>query len=67
MDLRADGESLRGVVAYTLPDGRQWTHRFGRGARILDDRALAAELARAGLRLDRIVGRGRRWCAARPA
>ena len=61
-----DGESLRGVVVYTLPDGRHWTHRFGPGGRVLDDDALREALVAAGLGLERIFGPTRRWCLARP-
>ena len=67
VELQPDGDSLRGVVVYSLPDGRSWTHRFGPGGRILDDDALRTDLETAGLRLERIFGPKRRWCLARPA
>ena len=67
VELQPDGESLRGIVVYSLPDGRRWTHRFGPGGRVLDDDAIRTELGRAGLRLERIFGPKRRWCLARPA
>ena len=67
VELQPDGDSLRGVVVYSLPDGRSWTHRFGLGGRILDDDALRTDLETAGLRLERIFGPKRRWCLARPA
>ncbi len=66
VDLRPDGDSLRGIVVYSLPDGRHWTHRFGPGGKVLDDDALGEDLAAAGLRLERIFGPKRRWCVARP-
>lgn len=67
VELQPDRDSLRGIVVYSLPDGRHWTHRFGPGGRILDDDALRADLAAVGLRLERIFGPKRRWCIARPA
>lgn len=67
VELQPDGDSLRGIVVYSLPDGRRWTHRFGPGGRVLDDDAIRTELERAGLRLERIFGAKRRWCLARPA
>jgi len=67
VELQPDGDSLRGVVVYSVPDGRSWTHRFGPGGRILDDDALRTDLETAGLRLERIFGPKRRWCLARPA
>ena len=67
VELVPDGDSLRGVVVYSLPDGRCWTHRFGPGGRVLDDDALRTELEAAGLQLERIFGPARRWCLARPA
>jgi SAM-dependent methyltransferase len=66
VELQPDGDSLRGVVVYSLPDGRSWTHRFGPGGRVLDDDALRAALEDAGLRLERIFGPTRRWSLARP-
>ncbi len=66
VELQPDGDSLRGIVVYSLPDGRRWTHRFGPGGRVLDDDAIRTELADAGLRLERIFGPKRRWCLARP-
>lgn len=66
VELLPDGESLRGIVVYSLPDGRRWTHRFGPGGRVLDDDAMRSELAAAGLRLERTFGPGRRWCLAGP-
>lgn len=66
VELRRDGDSLRGIVVYSLPDGRRWTHRFGPGGRVLDDDAIRQGLEAAGLRLERIFGPKRRWCVARP-
>ena len=34
-ELQPDGDSLRGIVVYSLTDGRRWTHRFGPGGRVL--------------------------------
>ena len=59
------GDELSGVVVYSLPDGRHWTHRFERG-RILDDEALGEELRAAGLELRRFLDPKRRWCEAVP-
>lgn len=67
VDVERVGDAVRGIVAYALPDGRRWTHRFGPGAKVLDDDAMRAELDAAGLRLERFFGPKRRWCAARPA
>lgn len=67
VEFQPDGDSLRGIVVYSLPDGRHWTHRFRPGGRILDDDAIRAALDLAGLRLQRIFGPDRRWCLARPA
>ncbi len=67
VELQPEGDSLRGIVAYSLPDGRRWTQRFGPGGKVLDDEALGDELAAAGLRLERIFGPKRRWCLARLA
>lgn len=61
------GRSAYARLTYEHPDGRVWTQE-GRGTpKILDDDALGGELARAGLRLERILGPKRRWCLARPA
>lgn len=61
------GRSAYAKVTYEHPDGRRWTHE-GRGTpRVLDDDAMRSELARAALRLERILGPKRRWCVARPA
>jgi SAM-dependent methyltransferase len=62
-----EGDRVRGIVVYSLPDGRSWTHRFGRGGRILDDDALRAELREEKLDLVRVFGPKRRWCLGRPA
>jgi SAM-dependent methyltransferase len=64
VELQPDGDSLRGIVVYSLPDGRRWTHRFDPGGRVLDDAAMREELAAAGLHLERIFGPKRRWCLA---
>ncbi len=66
VEIERVGEGVRGIVAYSLPDGRRWTHRFGPGGRILGDDAMREELELAGLRLERIFGPKRRWCEARP-
>lgn len=66
LEIERRGDGIRGIVAYSLPDGRHWTHRFGPGGRILDDDALRDELRLAGLELVRIFGPKRRWCAAAP-
>lgn len=61
------GRNAYARVTYEHPDGRVWTHE-GRGTpKILDDDTMRDELARAGLRLERILGPKRRWCLARPA
>lgn len=62
-----EGDAIHGVVVYSLPDGRHWTHRFDPGGRILDDEAIRAEVSAAGLGLVRVFGPKRRWCAATPA
>lgn len=67
LEIEREGDGIRGVVVYSFPDGRRWTHRFGPGSRILDDDAMRRELEVAGLRLERIFGPKRRWCLARPA
>ena len=67
VELQPDGDSLRGIVVYSLPDGRRWTHRFGPGGRILDDDAIRTALELAGLKLARIFGPKRRWVLAEPA
>lgn len=64
---RVGPDGVRGIVEYSLPDGRHWTHRFGPGGHILDDDAMRAALAEKGLELVRIFGPKRRWCVARPA
>ena len=61
-----EGASGYARITYEHPDGRRWTHE-GRGKpTLLDDETIRAELARAGLRLERIFGPKRRWCIARP-
>jgi SAM-dependent methyltransferase len=61
------GRAAYARLTYEHPDGRRWTQE-GRGTpHILDDDAMRAELARAGLRLERFLGPKRRWCVARPA
>ena len=67
VELQPDGDSLRGIVVYSLPDGRRWTHRFGPGGRILDDDAIRTALDLAGMKLVRIFGPKRRWVLAGPA
>ncbi len=67
VELQPDGDSLRGIVVYSLPDGRRWTHRFGPGGRVLDDDAIRTALDLAGMKLVRIFGPKRRWVLAGPA
>lgn len=62
-----EGDTARGIVVYSLPDGRAWTHRFGPGGRILDDEAIREEVLLAGLELVRTFGPKLRWCIARQA
>lgn len=61
-----EGPSAYGKVTYEHPDGRRWTHEGVGAPRILDDEALREELAKADLRLARVFGPKRRWCALRP-
>ncbi len=64
--LRADrtGNQLAGSVAYETGEGR-WVQDFD--ASLLDEPALRALLASAGLRFDRWVDRPAGWLVARPA
>ncbi len=60
------GRAAHARLTYEHPDGRRWVQE-GRGTpHILGDDAMRDELAAVGLRLERIFGPKRRWCAARP-
>jgi SAM-dependent methyltransferase len=56
-----DGDLVRAVMEYEV-EGRRWRQPFT--ARILDEEALRAELATAGLRFDRWLARERGWLVA---
>jgi SAM-dependent methyltransferase len=56
-----DGDVVRAVACYAADD-RRWRHPFA--MRVLDDDALEAALAEAGLRLDRFLDERGLWVAA---
>jgi SAM-dependent methyltransferase len=60
-DVEIDGDVVRATVVYAAADAR-WTHAFE--MRRLDDDALAAALAEAGLALDRVLDDRRAWVVA---
>jgi 2-polyprenyl-3-methyl-5-hydroxy-6-metoxy-1,4-benzoquinol methylase len=64
---RVGPDGVIGIVEYSLPDGRHWTHRFGPGGHILDDDAIGVALREEGLELVRIFGPKRRWILAKAA
>jgi hypothetical protein len=61
-DVRKEGRTVAATVRYEA-DGRTWRHPFV--AQLLDDEELEHELARAGLRLIRVLGERRTWVEAR--
>jgi SAM-dependent methyltransferase len=63
-DVRVEDEVVRATAVYEAPDAR-WTHAFS--MRRLDDGALAAALAEAGLAVDRFLDERRVWVLATPA
>lgn len=62
----APGGRAYARITYEHPDGRIWYQEGWGRPHILDDDAMRAALAEAGLRLARIFGPRRRWCLARP-
>jgi SAM-dependent methyltransferase len=63
-DVDVDGDVVRATVVYAVGD-TQWKHAFA--MRRLDDEALAAVLAEAGLAVDRFLDEPRAWVVATPS